>query len=233
MPGLARLGPYKPHSPTKPRVMLSYLSLLPVCSLSLPSVLSLFNPSFARPPHVMPVQSKVLSPIDISSGSEETTYHADSRVFWSKAPASHMQNNRRTLVKRESGISSGPKSIHNHVPCLASASSSARHPRASDLASASAPVHHSRQPLVLTSRENRHPQPVFPSHENIDTSESLHTENASLRRELDSLYDAFETISYVLITLLMLKITQINRPAKTTTSSLKKWMRRRKKSKIW
>lgn len=207
---------------------LSYRSLLSF-PLS-PSILSSSNPSFARSLWIMSVQSKFLSPISISSGSEETVYRGDSRAFLGTSPAP-FQNNRRSFVKRESGIFSGTRSINNAVSRLASASGSARHSHASRLASASAPVHRSHQAPIPTSREDRRLRPAFSNRENINPPEfqTIHTENTSLKQELDGLYDQFDIISYVLIypsTIKTLKLSAV----KSLTFSLRKSTRVKTKS---
>ena len=182
---------------------LSYLSLFsPPAHPLAPSVLCLLNPSLSHLFQMMANQSKIRSPISILSESEGTTYRDDSHHGSPSPP--HFQNNRRSLVKRESGAYSG-STHHSHAPGLISTSGSARHSRASDLASTAASVHHPRQPLAPTSRQNRHPQtraPAFPSYEYTSPSdpdvEILQAENDLLRQELDSLHDQIDTISYVL-----------------------------------
>ena len=177
----------------------------------------------------MPVQSKILSPVSVSSGSEGIAYRHDSHAFLTTSPAP-FQNNRRAFVKRESGTFSGPRSLNNTVSRLASASASARHSHASRLASASAPVHHSRQALIPTSREDRL-RPAFSNRENLNPPEfqTLHAENTSLKQELDGLYDQFDIISYVLITLSTIKTLKL--PAvKSLTLSLRKLTRLKTKS---
>ena len=145
-------------------------------------------------------QSRIRSPISVSSESERTTYHDD---YHHRSPSPpRFQNNRRTLLKRESDAYSG-SAHHSRASGLVSTSGSARHSRASDLALTSASVHHPRQSLAPTSRQNWHPQPrvpAFPSHKYTNPSdpdvEVLQAENDLLREELNSLHDHINIISY-------------------------------------
>ena len=96
----------------------------------------------------MPVQSKIVSPISISSASDEAAYYARSRIAWSPSPLRYAQDNHHgTFMKHESGLSSGFASTHHVISRLASDSGSADHPRqrASGLASNSGSAGHPRQ----------------------------------------------------------------------------------------
>ena len=116
---------------------LSYLSPLPVCSPSpCPSVLSSFDPSLARPLRFMAVQSQIRSPVCVSWKCWSLLVFGSPRA----------QINHCAFIKRRSATSSSPsRSRHNPISRPALTSGSGYHPRASDIASASASVHHSHQ----------------------------------------------------------------------------------------
>ena len=181
----------------------------------------------------MSVQSKILSPVYVSSGSD-AAFCDDSYVIWSPSPSPDKKP-RHALLRNGFSISSGSVSSRHNRTSRSSASGSTIHQTRHPLAST---IHQSRNPLASTSRQNRHSRPYIPASPDYNDSESsellmLHTENETLRDKLDNVQGHYETLLYMSIVYVIHELlTGLLEMYITSSSkvSVRRLMRRRKMS---
>ena len=146
------------HNPNCPNENSPHLLSL---SLSLlPSIRSLASESI--PLNTMSIQSKILSPVYVSSRSNPASFLDSSHVTWSLSPSPD-QKPRCALLKQPSHIPSGSMlSRTNHVSCPSASGST---------------IHQPHHPFALTSwRKNCHFQaytPASPGYTDTESRECL------------------------------------------------------------
>lgn len=125
----------------------------------------------------MSAQSKIISPVYVSSGSDPASVYDNPRAIWSPTPSPD-QKTHRALLGQRSGIPSGSVTSRSNRFCCPSASGSN--------------IHQPRHPLASMSRQKQRFHSYVSASPGYDDTESqdllmLRAENESLKEELDRL----------------------------------------------